>query len=73
MAFAATVIGALRRFLPDFLREHPLGDRARRRAVWALTHCRTATMGGHVVLGKKRFRLRVILTTRCVSRIDSLR
>ena len=48
MAFAATVIGALRRFLPDFLREHPLGDRARRRAVWALTHCRTATMGGHV-------------------------
>ena len=48
MAFAATVIGALRRFLPDFLREHPVGDRARRRAVWALTHCRTATMGGHV-------------------------
>jgi hypothetical protein len=25
-----------------------VGDRARRRAVWALTHCRTATMGGHV-------------------------
>jgi hypothetical protein len=48
MAFAATVIGALRRFLPDFLRVHPVGDRARRRAVWALTHCRTATMGGHV-------------------------
>lgn len=23
-------------------------DRARRRAVWALTHCRTAAMGGHV-------------------------
>ena len=48
MAFAATVIGALRRFLPDFLRVYPVGDRARRRAVWALTHCRTATMGGHV-------------------------
>ena len=48
MAFAGTVIGALRRFLPDFLRVHPLGDRARQRAVWALTHCRTATMGGHV-------------------------
>jgi hypothetical protein len=48
MAFAGTVIGALRRFLPDFLRVHPVEDRARRRAVWALTHCRTATMGGHV-------------------------
>jgi hypothetical protein len=48
MAFAGTVIGALLRFLPDFLRVHPVGDRARQRAVWALTHCRTATMGGHV-------------------------
>jgi hypothetical protein len=48
MAPEATVIGALRRFLPDFLRVHPIGDRARRRAIWALTHCRTATMGGHV-------------------------
>jgi hypothetical protein len=48
MAFAASVIGALRRFLPDFMREHPAMDRARRRAVWALTHCRTAAMGGHV-------------------------
>ena len=45
---AATVIGALRRFLPDFLRDHPVQGRARRRAVWALTHCRTAAMGGHV-------------------------
>ena len=44
---AATVIGALRRFLPGFLREHPV-DRARRRAIWALTHCRTPAMGGHV-------------------------
>lgn len=42
------MIGALRRFLPDFLREHPALDRARRRAIWALTHCRTAAMGGHV-------------------------
>ena len=48
MAFAASVIGALRRFLPGFLREHPVLDRARRRAVWALTHCRTAAMGGHL-------------------------
>jgi len=48
VTFAASVIGALRRFLPDFLREHPLMDRARRRALWALTHCRTPAMGGHV-------------------------
>lgn len=42
------MIGALRRFLPDFLRDHPVRGRARRRAVWALTHCRTAAMGGHL-------------------------
>jgi hypothetical protein len=47
VAFAASVIGALRRFLPDFLREHPVMDRARHRAIWALTLCRTPTMGGH--------------------------
>ena len=45
---AATVIGALRRFLPGFWREHPVADRARRRAIWALTHCRTPALGGHV-------------------------
>jgi hypothetical protein len=44
----ATVIGALRRFLPDYLRDHPEQGRARRRAVWALTRCRTAAMGGHL-------------------------
>ena len=53
MAFAASVIGALRRFLPDFLREHPVMDRARHRAIWALTHCRTPTMGGHAHACKK--------------------
>ena len=42
------MIGALRRFLPDFLRDHPVQGRARRRAVWALTHCRTSAMGGHL-------------------------
>lgn len=45
---AATVIGALRRFLPEFLRAHPVQDRARRRAIWALTHCRTPALGGHL-------------------------
>jgi hypothetical protein len=45
---AATVIGVLRRFLPGYLREHPVQDRARRRAIWALTRCRTAALGGQV-------------------------
>jgi hypothetical protein len=53
MADAASVMGALRRFLPDFLRAHPVMDESRRRAVWALTHCRTAAMGGHVHVCEK--------------------
>lgn len=45
---APGVLGALRRFLPDYLRLHPVQGRARHRAVWALTHCRTETMGGQL-------------------------
>jgi hypothetical protein len=46
---AATVIDALRRFLPGHLREHRHAmNKAQRRAVWAITHCRTAEMGGHL-------------------------
>jgi len=45
---AGSVIDALRRFLPRLQQEAPLLCEARRRAVWALTHCRTATMGGHL-------------------------
>lgn len=46
---AAAVIDALRRFLPAHASEHhhAMGE-ARRRAVWAITHCRTAVMGGHL-------------------------
>ena len=49
---AATVIGALRRFLPGHARAFPrlrgvIGE-ARRRAVWAITHCRTGELGGHL-------------------------
>jgi Putative transposase/Transposase zinc-binding domain len=45
----ATVIEALRRFLPTHLREHHhVMSEAQRRAVWAITHCRTAEMGGHL-------------------------
>ena len=46
---AAAVIDVLRRFLPPFLRaNHGALDGARRRAVWALTRCRTPDMGGHL-------------------------
>lgn len=45
---AATVIEALRRFLPVFLREDPGLNPAQRRALWAIQHCRTPTMGGHL-------------------------
>ena len=46
---AATVIDALRRFLPAHVRDHrhAMGE-SQRRAVWAITHCRTAEMGGHL-------------------------
>lgn len=57
---AAAVIDALRRFLPAHLREHhrSMGG-AQRRAVWAITHCRSAEMGGHLhacgSCGKREF------------------
>jgi len=41
-----TVLGALRRFLPDFLESGPPLSDAQRRAIWAITHCRTPAMGG---------------------------
>ena len=44
----ATVIDALRRFLPAWLRENPRPGEAQRRAIWAIHHCRTAEMGGHL-------------------------
>jgi hypothetical protein len=46
---AGTVIEALRRFLPAHLRDHgrAMGE-AQHRAVWAINHCRTAEMGGHL-------------------------
>ena len=46
---AAAVSDVLRRFLPGFLRaHHGTLNQAQRRAVWAITHCRTAVMGGHL-------------------------
>ena len=56
---AATVIEALRRFLPAHPREHrhAMGE-AQKRAVWAITHCRTEELGGHLYAcgcGKREF------------------
>ena len=42
------VIEALRRFMPAYLSTQPVLSRVQHRAVWALQHCRTLTMGGHV-------------------------
>ena len=46
MAPTATVLGALRRFLPDYLQAAPPLSPEQRRALWAITHCRTPTLGG---------------------------
>jgi hypothetical protein len=36
----------LERFLPEFLKSDPSLSGAQRRAIWAITHCRTPAMGG---------------------------
>ena len=43
---APTVLGALRQFLPDYLKAAPPLSPDQRRALWAITHCRTPTLGG---------------------------
>ncbi len=43
---APTVLGALRQFLPEFLKAAPPLSSAQRRALWAITHCRTPALGG---------------------------
>jgi len=40
------VLGALRRFLPEFLKTGPPLSAQQRRAIWAITHCRTPALGG---------------------------
>ena len=46
MADAPTVLEALRRFLPEFLASGPPLSDDQRRALWAITHCRTPALGG---------------------------
>jgi hypothetical protein len=41
-----TVLGALRTFLPEFLKAQPALSAPQRRAIRAITHCRTAALGG---------------------------
>jgi hypothetical protein len=41
-----TVLGALRAFLPEFQKSEPALSPQQRRAIWALTHCRTSALGG---------------------------
>ena len=45
---APSVIGALRRFLPEYLSTNPVLAPGQWRAVHAILHCRTPAMGGHV-------------------------
>lgn len=46
---ATNVIDVLHCFLPSHVREHRHAmNPAQRRAVWAIRHCRTAVMGGHL-------------------------
>jgi len=42
----ATVLGALRRFIPELLKTAPPLTPQQYRAIWAITHCRTPALGG---------------------------
>ena len=46
MGTPATVLEALRRFLPQFLQTAPALSPEQQRAIWAITHCRTPALGG---------------------------
>ena len=46
MSATPTVLGALRQFLPEFLKAAPPLSSAQRRALWAINHCRTPALGG---------------------------
>ena len=46
MSERPTVVGALRTFLTQFQTAEPALSPQQRRAIWAITHCRTAALGG---------------------------
>jgi hypothetical protein len=49
----STVTEALHRFLPQFLKTEPPLSNEQRRAIWAITHCRTPALGGDIFVCKK--------------------
>ena len=49
MSAVFTILGALRRFLPEFLATQPALSADQHRALWAISHCRTAAMGGRAL------------------------
>jgi hypothetical protein len=51
---SATVLGALRQFLPAYLETAPPLSTEQRRAIWAVTHCRTPALGGNVFACKDK-------------------
>jgi hypothetical protein len=46
----ATVLGALRRFIPELLKTAPVLSPQQSRAIWAITHCRTPALGGRAFI-----------------------
>lgn len=58
MSTRPTVLEALRRFLPEFLKTDPPLSPQQRRAIWAVRSCRTPALGGNVFAcdcGEKHF------------------
>jgi len=49
----ATVLGALRRFIPELLKRAPALSPQQQRAIWAITHCRTPALGGRAFACKQ--------------------
>jgi hypothetical protein len=49
----ASVLGALRRFIPELLKTAPALAPAQHRAIWAITHCRTPALGGRAFACKQ--------------------
>ena len=49
----ATVLGALRRFIPQLLKTAPALSPQQQRAIWAITHCRTSALGGRAFACKQ--------------------
>jgi hypothetical protein len=49
----ATVLEALRRFIPELLQTAPALSPQQYRAIWAITHCRTPALGGRAFACKQ--------------------